>query len=169
MKNTFYLTAILALFLSMDLQAQPDNMVLSPATGKYVMENVVEVSDASADELFTKAKEWVSLNYVSANDVIQYAEGDKIILKGAFAIGGLVSYRVDHTLVLMFKDGRFKFTYTDFVCDNTRDGGFRTAFEENKGIGKFTKSVYKRTGEEVDASVATLVKYMETPTLASDW
>ena len=66
-----------------------------------------------AKEIYQKSKEWISLTYNSAQNVIQLDTEEKVIIKGKFNLdtqmyGYSYSFLIDHTLTIAFKDGRYK-------------------------------------------------------------
>lgn len=68
---------------------------------------VVEVEGASKDELFDRAMQFVALNYVNANEVVQYRDKDagKIIIKGVVG--------VQHPETFVYE--KVKFSYTEVI------------------------------------------------------
>lgn len=164
MKKAFIF--ILALFITTAIFSQ--KITISPETNKCFVEQVIEVPNATADILFTKAVEWISLNYNSAQNIIQYADNNKIILKGGFSTNMFMkSGSFKHTLVLEFKDGKFKYNYTDFIysCVELSD----MAFESNK-MG-FKKKIYAETEQNILASITSMTKYFNSEQIAknNDW
>ena len=144
-------------------------ITISPETQKCFVEQVIEVPDATADVLFTKAVEWISLNYNSAQDVIQYADNNKIILKGSFGTNLFMKKGwLKHTLVIEFKDGRFKYNYTDFVY-YTIEGNHDYAYE-SKQLG-FKKKIYAETEQNILACISSMTEYFNSEQVAKndDW
>lgn len=164
MKNALFI--IVALLITSTTFAQ--QITVSPETNKCFVEQVIEVPDATADVLFTKAVEWISLNYNSAQHVIQYADNNKVILKGGFSTNMFMkSGSLKHTLVLQFKDGRFKYNYTDFIYSTIETG--EMAFESKK-MG-FKKKIYGATEKNILASITSMTEYFNSEQTASndDW
>ena len=116
------------------------------------------VDSVKKDQLFSKAKEWIALNYKSANDVIQLVdkETSKIILKGNFSTSLFLKQGwIGHTLVLDFKDGKFRYSYTDF---NYYSPGSGSMSFESSMMSK--KKVIKTTEENIESSILSLNKYL---------
>lgn len=70
---------------------------------------IIEVDSLSKEQIYNRSKEWIALNYKSANDVIQFDTEDQIIVKGVFKMPYLTyEYTYNHSLIMYFKENRFK-------------------------------------------------------------
>lgn len=74
---------------------------------------IVKADSLTKTEIYNKLTEWISLNYKSANDVIQLDRKDKIIVKGNFVFNynygkSLSQMRVTNLLMFSIKDNRYK-------------------------------------------------------------
>lgn len=70
---------------------------------------IIKVDSLSKAQIYNRSKEWIALNYKSANDVIQFDTKDQIIVKGVFKIPYLTyEYTYNHSLIMYFKENRFK-------------------------------------------------------------
>jgi len=70
---------------------------------------IIKVDSLSKKQIYNKSKEWIALNYKSANDVIQLDTEDKIIVKGIFKVPYLTyEHTYNHSLIISFKENRFK-------------------------------------------------------------
>lgn len=87
---------------------------------------VIKVDSVSKDQLYSRAKSWFADSYRSANDVIQMAsraDGQIIgkanlkyapsVFMSSDAIRGYIRY----TIKIFVKDGRYKYSITDFRHD----------------------------------------------------
>src|SRR3954463_13456082 len=85
-KLLFMRKFIVVSFLLLSATTFGQNIKLDSLSGKYQSEGIVHVDSLTKENLFTKAQEWIALNYKSGKDVIQLADKDnaKIILKGNF-------------------------------------------------------------------------------------
>lgn len=95
--------------------------VLDPISQKYITEGVVMVDSLSRELLMEGAYNWLyNIKYAktlaSKGIVMDQAVFHKIIVNQyyitSYKLGDL---KVRFVLTLQFKDGRFKYTYTDFV------------------------------------------------------
>ena len=71
---------------------------------------VVDV-EMTKNKIYTKAKEWIVVNYKSANDVIQLDTEDKIILKGNFSFVDPLNgddLGVRHTTTISIRNNKYK-------------------------------------------------------------
>lgn len=78
---------------------------------------IVEIDSLNKTEIYNNLKEWISLNYKSANDVIQLDTESKIIVKGNFVFSythgkTLLNMRVSNILMFSIKDNRYKIDLT---------------------------------------------------------
>lgn len=131
-----------------------------PVTGRFVYSAVVQVPNASATELFSRARAWASRAYVSAKNVTQLddKEAHRLILKGR------THTTWDHTLIIETREGRFKYTLTDLVLviDDTSlpkiplEGLTMNSKSETDGFGKETQVI-------ADEIAASLTAAMKTP------
>lgn len=131
---------------------------LDSITGKYQSTGIIIVDSLKKDALFLKTKEWIALNYKSANDVIQLAdkESSKIILKGNFSTNMFMKEgSLEHTLILSFKDGKLRYSYTDLSYYSSGSG--KMNFESNMA---FKKKIFATTEEDISSSIASLKKYL---------
>lgn len=70
---------------------------------------IIEVDSLSKEQIYNRSKEWIALNYKSANDVIQYDTEDKIIVIGVFKVPYLTfEHTYNHSLIMSFKENRLK-------------------------------------------------------------
>lgn len=70
---------------------------------------IIEADSLSKEQIYSRSKEWIALNYKSANDVIQFDTTDKIIVRGIFKVPYLTyEHTYNHSLIVSFKENRFK-------------------------------------------------------------
>lgn len=144
------------------LTVSAQSIEMDATTGKYKLQAVEEVNpELTQDQLFAKAKQWIALNYKSANDVIQLddKEEGKIICKGNFALKQslLLTGRIAHTLVLDFKDGKFRYNFTDFVHISPDNNTY--AYEKKWAKGMRTKA-NAEIEQKATAAMASLKEYV---------
>lgn len=136
-------------------------------TGKYSTAQVVQVDSLKAGLMFSRAMEWVALNYKSAKDVIQYSDQatGKIICKGNFPVDIYMKKGwIEHTMVLEFKDGRYRFSFSDFVYYSNGSG--RVPFEGGMvGRGKAIEAAE----ENISAHMTNLTAYLKKGGSSGGW
>lgn len=128
-------------------------------TGLYATSGVIQVDSLAKDALYSKALEWISLNYKSAKDVIQYSskEEGKIICKGNFMTSMFLKEGwIEHTMTLEFKDNRFRYTFTNFSYYSSGSG--RVAFE---GAMMSKKKIIATTEEKIKNNLDDLTAYFK--------
>lgn len=123
---------------------------------------VIEVPGRTQTEIYGGIKQWVALNFRSANAVTQMDNPEQsiLIVKGNFeyeygsffmsAYTGWVSF----TLKFQAKDGRFKVTMTDFVHENKKGNapdcslGYVTD-DEKSGQGGLNKLAHDKAWRDI--------------------
>lgn len=121
----FYRYILFLIFITTAASAQEMLRGIFPAKDGIVTYSGVIQADSlmTKERLYVNGEKWFVSEYKSAPDVIQYKnEGDgEIIGKGFFhaywQINRLAGQDVNvhHTVKFNFKDGRFKYTVTDFI------------------------------------------------------
>lgn len=119
MKNLtlFFLLACSSALYSQDLTFLERHF--SQIGGKIFYQSVVEVDGASAEELFVRSKIWAYdvFGTTKVDIAVEDKEAGLLIIRGFIDRGHLRSAlnpRNDFKLQLEFKDGKFRFTMTDF-------------------------------------------------------
>lgn len=155
MKKHFLVISIAILFIG-ELFSQNVVIDKDSATGKYSYSEVLKVDGKSAEQLYKNAKYWIVLNFKSAKDVIQLEdkENNKIICKGNFETGWMgKSGHVNNTMILEFKDNRYKITVTDFSYYSSGSG--EVSFD---GPMAFRKSLIKDSTKKLQDIIHSLNK-----------
>jgi len=97
-------------------------IALNKNTGKAEYTEVVLVDSSLTKEmLYSSAREWITVSFKSANHVLQMEDKDagKLICKGNFksqGCGAVISKyndRINFTLIIETKNGKYKYTVTD--------------------------------------------------------
>ena len=101
----------------------------------------VVVVEMTKNEIYTKAKEWIVVNYKSAKDVIQLDTEDKIIIKGNFTYNypNGEAYGVRHTTTISIRDNKYKIDLIPtsiFIKSTMKDAlpGFKNQFFEREAL-----------------------------------
>jgi hypothetical protein len=111
------------ILMQFSISSFSQHIVLSrnPETNIIEYTELVKVDSAiTKDQLFSKAKEWIAISFKSANDVIQMDDkvNGIIIAKGNIPVNGglyLDNSRIDFTLKIQVKDGRYKYWFNNFI------------------------------------------------------
>lgn len=124
-----------------------------------VLTEIVEVPDASKDELFVRANSWMVDTFRSAESVIQYTDKEAGIVKGKYLlvlpIGIGEKMNVTSTVTIEVKDERAKITFNDAYYKYTIIVGSASSSEE--GYVEDIKTITKvRAGWESMAQNFTL-------------
>lgn len=115
------------LLSSVDLYAQTPASPTLPVdteTKRVTYTAVVAVNGASQTELYTRAKLWLFLTFDDAKDVVKVDEKDAGLLiiraytdlpvRSSQTDFGPINREVGYTMMLNFKDGRYKYTLTNY-------------------------------------------------------
>lgn len=159
MKNLLT-TAILALCVA---GATAQELQMDSTTGKWMYRGIVKVDSVGSSELFDRANVWIARSYRSANVAIQYSskEEGKIVAKGNWL--GVFGESSEHVIIIETKDGRLRYTYTDFVSVYT--SGQRNPLEKVKA----QKTTWRRFAENAQKSGASLAQSVLSASKSSDW
>ncbi|HEY5371074.1 MAG TPA: DUF4468 domain-containing protein [Hanamia sp.] len=121
MRTIMILTFILTGFIG------KTQVVIDSINGKIYVDRVQEI-ELSKKELKEKTNRWIAKTYNNSNYVIRINNDDNILTKGAFEVGadftayGTTIYskqKVEYTLDLKFKEGRYKIEISDLIFDGT--------------------------------------------------
>jgi hypothetical protein len=102
--------------------------------GPLSFSEVIAVNDASANELYTRAKLWFLTAFVDSKNVLEVQDKEAGILagKGSFPYepnilmsSSLIRGHVTFSVSIIFKDGRYKYSFSDFIHQGSslRTGG----------------------------------------------
>jgi hypothetical protein len=158
--------AFLLLMIPVLVLGQSQSLQVSEETGKYQSQSTEMFEGIQKNELYSKVKTWIALNYKSADDVVQLDDpnNDLIICKGNFptSLFGKKGW-IGHTLTFDFKDGKIRVTYTDF--DYYSYGSGRVRFESNS-MG-FKKKIFAETEANISSSIQSIHKQISKK--KDDW
>ena len=136
--------------------------------GRFGFTDVVTSDNTAAAELHARAKACLVTIYRSAPDVIQLDDpaSGQLVARGNFTkeVEWSVSYRVGHTFKIDFKDGRYRYTVSDFTA---QANSFHSPVEAVKSMRarRMMSDVALSEGPEMIESLKTC---MLKPTPASD-
>lgn len=136
----------LALFILLSLPAAVNAQESTPIS----FSEVVKVDSVNKDELFNRARSWFNKSFRSSKDVLNINDKET----GALSGKGLMQYYskifmgseatrgvIRFTVTIQVKDGRYKYSITDFVHESTAVGASRVSFDL---ITEDTECPYKR-------------------------
>jgi len=134
--------------------------------------NVEKVENTSANELFTRASIWLAETYVNPKEVVQYSDKEShiIISKGAFLYQQsfpsyyIYSYGyVKYTMKFEFKEGKYKYTITDFIHDENSGKGYSFGLITDANLCPNPKLWQKKWSnlvwKDIKTSIETKVRY----------
>lgn len=178
--------AIALLLLPSFCYSQNDSL---PKNEKGIIEytDVVNVSDADAQALYSRAKLFIAKAFVSGKAVTQLNDDDakQIVANGNFVpviklmMGGAGDYgRVHFSITLQCKDGKYRYSITGFdheliMPKQNCSGGKLENIKPACGTFYMTKAYWARVKESTDKNMKTLIAEMKNymtanKTLTSD-
>lgn len=168
-----YIATVLAfvLMLSVDAQDTKVKLPVDPVTKLITYKEVVNVPGTPA-ELFNRAIEWINKQYknpVDATKVRDQASGVIEIIhrieitrveKGATLLAG----RVDYSMKLEMKDGRFRYTITNFnMKDISRQPLERYMDKQDKAYLPIWDDYMKQVDDFTRNMIESLKRGMQPP------
>lgn len=130
--------------------------ILKSKDGKYVFEEIVSVPDATASQLYGKAKLFFANTFNSSKSVIQSDDPSNTTIIGKGIIvnkedQGYGGIYFNFTLQIQTKDGKYRYTISDIVLNMTGLAPMKSTIEESiergtlKGLSKTdaAKSYYE--------------------------
>lgn len=114
---------------------------------------VKEIANKTSEQLYNTAREWFSLTFNSAKDVIQLEDHiqKKIIGKGVHQVnwpvrGIIVEAHLFYTINTQFKDGRYKYDIQSSEIKTLDGSSFTYSELKEMCTEEGLKSYYKRKG-----------------------
>lgn len=144
------------------------------SNGQYEISEVVSVDNTSADDLYSRAKKFVAINFKSGKAVTQLNDDNSktVVGKGVatmkikISIGSPVYQPMDYTFTIQCKDNRYKYVISDFLFYNTGDLKTTKALEDesywlkNKRAEKMWLDIKEQTTEQMNSLISLLKKSM---------
>ena len=165
---------LLTLFIiitCINLKAQEVSFPLDTVTHLISYTEVVKLTDStSKNELFSRAKTCFAYVFKSSKNVIQNEDKDAGIIIGKATIkaharalgsdydGGFVNF----TITIVCKDGRYKYTITDFVHEGTGSKMPSGGNLENKSVGTWTNRQWNLMKSQTDTEVKNLISSIKS-------
>jgi hypothetical protein len=161
-------TLLLATFLPVISWAQKINV----DTISWNYTGVVQVDSASANTLQSRAKLFVAESFKSGKDVTQLDDPGVIVVKGNIApivkvpLLGKIEYGYVHfTAKIQVKDGKYKYTLTEFNHEahepNTGSGGNLTNRKPACGTFLMTEGQWRQIKAYTNERVLALIVQLE--------
>jgi hypothetical protein len=175
---------LLLVFLPFTLFSQNGVLPISEETGKITYQSVVQVDGTSKNDLYKRGKTWFINTFSSSENVIEYEDKEEGIImgKGLFPVkANMVSAgHVRFTIKIEFKDGRYRYTLTDFwhtgEYDSSYDSNTVGDLKEEKpggfmgGMGKRAwNKIKEQTNFHATQMLASLKEKMDAKAANDDW
>jgi hypothetical protein len=168
-------TGMLYTFLG---QAQDNAQTLprDPETNKFTCEEIVQVDSASTRNLFDRGALWLERQFKTQQLNVRNIESGILSHNGSFPVSFVYAGRTQenqmlYTLTIAIKDGRYKYTFTDFILSENATGTTRSvtleSYCDQKG-NKATRRVQGEYQQQVDAEVKKIATDLITALAGSD-
>lgn len=142
--------------------------------GEISYTEVVQTDSISKDQLFMNAKVWIIDNYKDSDAVTEIADKENglIITEGWFKITTVINrypydYRVNHSVKLQIKDGRYKYTLYNFSIDipstqytSATTSSFESIFSDESKLNKAQVLMKEEIMRQLYYSILNLKKGM---------
>ena len=127
--------------------------------------SIVFQTEKSIEEVYKNSREWIAINFKSANDVLQLDTKEKLIVKGSMSFnlytGDYVfDYVGDLMLTISIREGRFKVDYEVTQVENIEYPG-------KKEIKNLTFIFYRDLSEE--EVLNSKLEAFETAAIKEGW
>ncbi|MEO6136651.1 MAG: DUF4468 domain-containing protein [Ginsengibacter sp.] len=169
MSKLFLLFSLLPIFAF----SQTDSLQKN-SNGQYEISEIVNVDSSSKDDLYSRAKKFVAINFKSGKAVTQLNDDNSktVVGKGVetmkikISIGSPVYQPMDYTFTILCKDNRYKYVISDFLFYNTGDLNTTKALEDesywlkNKQSKKMWLDIKHQTTKQMNSLIALLKKSM---------
>lgn len=141
-----YLT--IAAYLSLVCSVSAQELQMDSTTKKWMYRGVIAVDSARATDLYARAWRWVATAYKMPGDQArEIKESGTIVVSGNWLkIAAMTNGDVmRHALTIEVKDGRVRYTFTDFVIDHKTGLAAGTLeYMENTAIKKHRRMYAER-------------------------
>ncbi len=155
------ITFVALFFINVNAQ-----MPIDEETGKVEYSDVVNISGATSSQLFDRAKEWFPYDHGTTRKIF-FEDKTKGVITGDCAFPIFMSgstKKVHFTFKLQFKDGRYKYTASDFVAHFGTDN--KVTYEDRYLPDK--RDVYDDTNDKVNKMLKELAAAMKTAVETDD-
>ncbi len=152
---------------------EPPKTLFTNAAGKFVLDSVVEIKDASKEDLYKHMKSWVLKNVPASGEGVSLFNPNEMLINTDIVVpsGRIPGARVNFKLTAQFKDGRTKVSFSGFQYTYIGQGKFyESPLEDIKGLGMYGKGrLYKLFDDDFEGFLNDFFKSFETYQKDSDW
>ena len=174
---------LFAVLFTLSLSAYGQDFPIDKSTGRIVYTDVIE-AEGSKDELYNRAKEWIVDNFRSIDHVLEVdsKQSSQIIGKGATRIEGEMDFfgfksnaLIGFTFKLNFKDGRYKYEFSDLRVKGLPDDGTDMPYEDiffqepNPKATKLAKKNHEKYKQSTHEMLTALEASLKTKMAEESW
>lgn len=139
---------------------------IDPATHKVIYSEVTEVEGTPKEELYDRARKWFDMQYAYAENVTmsEHQQDGELHIQADLPLKvRLGSSLVSYTLILSVKEGKYRYTITDFFFRHPQSKPM--AFENGHLHPRM--QIYLKTDEKLQLLIAGLHQKMIRKVTAS--
>ncbi len=172
-KSIFILVAVLlAAYGNSQDTITTDNIVPLDAEGNITWQDVVRVPDQEQLDLYYKGIEWLNTYFPNAARVTRRRSPESGIIEGAHSIRlfdvhdevRVPSGAVNYTFKLEFREGRFRYTITDFnVRAASRFPMERWLDDTGPFYNPANKAYLEQVRYEIEKMIESMTQYITRP------
>jgi hypothetical protein len=151
---------------------------ISPGSGAYIYEKIIDIPNISKKEIYNKAKQWILDNLKTDKDNIYFDDTEYNTLKATVYLGikdfsiDITRQRVDFKLAFSFKDNKMKVEAHSFTYYGVDGSGaiFQKEFGDLKPIRKkFQEGIYKDFDQNFNRLIQSLESNITNTKSSEDW
>lgn len=161
------ITVFLLFTLIQNSIAQERQLLQDSASGKYAYTEVVNSGNTTKDQLYSAALKWYTSNFDKA--LLQISNSDRLYGDAFVKIKYMMKEMpVRFTVDIQIKDGKYKYTITDFVVDD-KGGAGRAQFDNYPKTWAGKKKIFEKTAFEMDLFIENLKKSLVAGVADNNW
>jgi hypothetical protein len=171
---------MIVLFLSGWLPVLAQSLPIDNETKKITFQETVPLDSVSREEIYNRTKEWMANFYKTNKYTLDDKANFKVGQDGSFEIQLTYDFKyksqnnVNYTILIAQKEGKYRYTITDFKFYNLKLGAKTAQSLEvtvSKMSGQNKGEVVTQVNKEVSDVITNLKKFMVTgkPENKEDW
>lgn len=142
------------------------------SSGKITYQQVIQVNDLNKDKLYVKAIAWINERFPNPSSVTTTRDPESGVIEGSYSIrltddyeGGKVpSKTIMYKFKLEFKEGRFRYTFTDFSLKTNSHFPLERWLDRNGPYYDLKNRAYLlQVRGHMDAMLKSLTDFMTKP------
>jgi Domain of unknown function (DUF4468) with TBP-like fold len=174
---------LILLLFTFQFRLTAQNFPKNVQTGQIEYLDVVNVDSASPKQLHKRAKTFFANSLKSAKDAIQLDDTTQIICKNnvlltletSMFLAPTANYRLDYTLLVQFKAGKYRYQISDFFMRSDVAGSTVITLTdwvgsdaENRRVPKRRKAQVLRNYVKIDGAIRKIIDELKAAMMKND-